>query len=140
MKGYGRSVFDELISSMEDYLEMICGMKEEGDPIHISSLVVSFHVGPSSVSRMLDNLREVGYINSKKYGSIMVVEKGYEEGRYLLHRYQVLQDPLCTLDHTGDELELMERIGHSINHRTVAGVKQALPFLRPKSDIVGRMG
>ena len=140
MKGYERSASDELTSSMEDYLEMVCRMEEEGDPIRVSSLAASLHVRPSSASKMLDNLKKAGYIDFKKYGSIMVTEKGYEEGRYLLHRHQVLQDFFCTRNHTEDELELVEKIEHFINHRTVANMEQALPFLRPKNDITGKMG
>ena len=114
MKGYERSASDELTSSMEDYLEMVCRMEEEGEPIRVSSLAASLHVRPSSASKMLDNLKKAGYIDFKKYGSIMVTEKGYEEGRYLLHRHQVLQDFFCTLNHTEDELELVEKIEHFI--------------------------
>ena len=118
MKGYERSASDEMTSSMEDYLEMVCRMEEEGEPIRVSSLAASLHVRPSSASKMLDNLRKAGYIDFKKYGSIMVTDKGYEEGRYLLHRHRVLQDFFCTLNHTEDELELVEKIEHFINHRT----------------------
>ena len=140
MKGYERSGSEEMTSSMEDYLEMVCRMEEEGEPIRVSSLAASLHVRPSSASKMLDNLKKAGYIDFKKYGSIMVTEKGYEEGRYLLHRHQVLQDFFCTLNHTEDELELVEKIEHFINHRTVANMEQALSFLRPKNDITGKMG
>ena len=47
MKGYERSASDELTSSMEDYLEMVCRMEEEGEPIRVSSLAASLHVRPS---------------------------------------------------------------------------------------------
>ena len=69
MKGYERSASDEMTSSMEDYLEMVCRMEEEGEPIRVSSLAASLHVRPSSASKMLDNLRKAGYIDFKKYGS-----------------------------------------------------------------------
>ena len=140
MKGYERSASDEMTLSMEDYLEMVCRMEEEGEPIRVSSLAASLHVRPSSASKMLDNLRKAGYIDFKKYGSIMVTDKGYEEGRYLLHRHRVLQDFFCTLNHTEDELELVEKIEHFINHRTVENMEQTLSFLRHKNDITGKMG
>lgn len=111
-----------------------------GEPIRVSSLAASLHVRPSSASKMLDNLRKAGYIDFKKYGSIMVTDKGYEEGRYLLHRHRVLQDFFCTLNHTEDELELVEKIEHFINHRTVENMEQALSFLRHKNDMTGKMG
>lgn len=76
MKGYERSASDEMTSSMEDYLEMVCRMEEEGEPIRVSSLAASLHVRPSSASKMLDNLKKAGYIDFKKYGSIMVTERG----------------------------------------------------------------
>ena len=60
MKGYERSASDEMTSSMEDYLEMVCRMEEEGEPIRVSSLAASLHVRPSSASKMLDNLRKAG--------------------------------------------------------------------------------
>ena len=140
MKGYERSASDEMTSSMEDYLEMVCRMEEEGEPIRVSSLAASLHVRPSSASKMLDNLRKAGYIDFKKYGSIMVTDKGYEEGRYLLHRHRVLQDFFCTLNHTEDELELVEKIEHFINHRTVENMEQALSFLRHNNDMTVKMG
>lgn len=65
MKGYERSASDEMTSSMEDYLEMVCRMEEEGEPIRVSSLAASLHVRPSSASKMLDNLRKAGYIDFK---------------------------------------------------------------------------
>ena len=64
MKGYERSASDEMTSSMEDYLEMVCRMEEEGEPIRVSSLAASLHVRPSSASKMLDNLKKAGYIDT----------------------------------------------------------------------------
>ena len=40
MKGYERSASDEMTSSMEDYLEMVCRMEEEGEPIRVSSCLL----------------------------------------------------------------------------------------------------
>ena len=39
-----------------------------------------------------------------------------------------------------DELELVEKIEHFINHRTVENMEQALSFLRHKNDMTGKMG
>ena len=38
MKGYERANVDELTSSMEDYLEMVCRMEAEGYPVRVSLL------------------------------------------------------------------------------------------------------
>ena len=130
LKGYERSSGDQLTSSMEDYLEMSCRMEEEGLPIRVSLLAQSLHVRPSSASKMLDNLRTGGYIDFRKYGSIMVTDKGHEAGRYLLHRHRVLHDFFCALNHTDCELEQVEKIEHFINRKTVENMERIITFLR----------
>lgn len=129
-KGYEMRSGQTVTSAMEDYLEMICRMEEEGLPIRVSLLAQSLHVRPSSASKMLDNLRTGGYIDFRKYGSIMVTDKGHEAGRYLLHRHRVLHDFFCALNHTDCELEQVEKIEHFINRKTVENMERIITFLR----------
>lgn len=130
MKGYQLSSEEDMTSSMEDYLEMICRMEGEGAPIRVSTLAASLHVRPSSASKMLNNLREAGFIDFKKYGSIMVTDKGHEEGRYLLHRHQVLHDFFCALNHTENELEQVEKIEHFINRSSVENMERLIRYMK----------
>lgn len=131
-KQYERSSWEEMTSSMEDYLEMICRIQGEGLPIRVSLLARNLHVRPSSVSKMLENLRREGYIDFRKYGSILVTERGYDKGRYLLHRHQVLHDFFCALNHTGNELEQVEKIEHFINRKTIKNMEEILPLLKQR--------
>lgn len=130
LKGYRLQNGGDITEAMEDYLEMICRMEEEGLPIRVSLLAQSLHVRPSSASKMLDNLRTGGYIDFRKYGSIMVTDKGHEAGRYLLHRHRVLHDFFCALNHTDCELEQVEKIEHFINRKTVENMERIITFLR----------
>jgi len=41
---------------------------------------------------------------------------------------------------SNSRLELVEKIEHFINHRTVENMEQALSFLRHKNDMTGKMG
>lgn len=134
MKGYERACGELMTSSMEDYLEMICRMEAEGVPVRVSLLASNLHVRPSSASKMLDNLRTAGYIDFKKYGTIMVTDKGRREGGYLLHRHQVLHEFFCALNHTDSELEQVEKIEHYINGRTIASMERMLPLLKMDMD------
>ena len=119
LKGYSRNENEKLTSSMEDYLEMICRLLQGNEVVRISELAGSLHVKPPSASKMVNNLRDAGYIEFKKYGYIVVTEKGQEAGRYLLHRHKVLHDFLCLLNHSENELEQVEKIEHFIDKTTV---------------------
>lgn len=123
MKGYQQSDGAGMTTSMEDYLEMICRMEAAGLPLRVGALAASLHVRPSSASKMLGNLKEKGYIDFQKYGTVLVTEKGREEGNYLLHRHQVLNDFFCALNGTEDELEQVEKIEHFIDRHTVENLE-----------------
>ncbi len=126
MKEYQRAGAEGLTSSMEDYLEMICRLRAEGVPVRVNVLASSLHVRPSSASKMLGNLKKLGYIDFRKYGAVMVTEKGVEEGEYLLHRHQVLHRFFCAVNGTEDELEQVEKIEHFMNRETVNNLEQLL--------------
>ena len=126
MKEYQRAGAEGLTSSMEDYLEMICRLRAEGVPVRVNVLASSLHVRPSSASKMLGNLKKLGYIDFHKYGAVMVTEKGVEEGEYLLHRHQVLHRFFCAVNGTEDELEQVEKIEHFMNREMVNNLEQLL--------------
>lgn len=131
-KQYERLSWEEMTSSMEDYLEMICRIQADGLCVRVGLLAKCLHVRPSSVSKMLENLRRGGYIDFRKYGSIMVTEKGREVGGYLLHRHEVLHDFFCSLNHTDNELEQVEKIEHFINRKTVRNMEKMIPFMKQR--------
>ena len=61
MKGYTLLEHGQLTASMEDYLEMIYRMGEEGY-VRITALAQALHVKPPSASKMAANLRGQGLI------------------------------------------------------------------------------
>ena len=78
LKGYSLNESERLTSSMEDYLEMICRILQDNDVVRISELAEHLHVKPSSASKMVNNLKEAGYIEFKKYGYIAITGKREE--------------------------------------------------------------
>ena len=133
MKGYERSASDEMTSSMEDYLEMVCRMEEEGEPIRVSSLAASLHVRPSSASKMVSNLREKGLVTAEKYGEIHLTDSGRAFGQYLLYRHDLLHQFLCFLNHSQNELEQVEKIEHFVDEKTVRSIQAFLDGLTRES-------
>ncbi len=119
LKGYQLNECEEMTTSMEDYLEMICRILKGSDVVRVHELAEQLHVKPSSASKMVANLKEGGYIDFEKYGYIVATQKGLDRGNYLLHRHKVLHDFFCALNNTENELEQVEKIEHFINELTV---------------------
>lgn len=133
-KGYELHNTDDLTASMEDYLEMICRILKEQDVVRIQALSDNLHVKPSSASKMVNALKERGYISFKKYGYLTITEKGSEVGEYLLHRHDILHEFLCTLNHSENELEQVEKIEHFINRETIANLQFLLEYLKSSTS------
>jgi Mn-dependent DtxR family transcriptional regulator len=110
LKGYELNQKDQLSTAMEDYLEMICRMLQKQDVVRVKELAASLHVKPSSASKMVNNLKEAGYVKFEKYGYIELTETGQSEGIYLLHRHEVLHQFLCLVNGSDNELEQVEKI------------------------------
>lgn len=128
-KGYELHNTDDMTASMEDYLEMICRMLKNNDVVRIQALSENLHVKPSSASKMVNALKERGYILFEKYGYLTATPKGIETGNYLLYRHDILHKFLCTVNHSENELEQVEKIEHFINRKTIYNLQQLLEKL-----------
>lgn len=126
MKGYTLLEHGLLTSSMEDYLEMICRLSGENEVVRISVLARSLHVKPPSASKMAGNLRAQDLIEFPKYGCITLTELGKRMGQYLMRRHELVNQLLCLINGTTDELEEVEKIEHFLSPRTVEGIERFL--------------
>ena len=110
LKGYQMHNVGEVTESMEDYLEMIGRCMEEHGYVRVGALADKLNVRPSSVSKMVGRLRELGLVQFEKYGLITLTKKGDEIAAYLLWRHDVLLRFFQRLNHTGGQLSLVEQV------------------------------
>lgn len=122
-KGYQTNSQNELTATMEDYLEMIYRLLTKQESVRVNELSHNLNVKPSSVTKIVQTLGHLGYLTAEKYGSIKLTDKGDELGKYLLHRHEVLESFLCTLNHTSNELEQVEKLEHFFERRTVENLE-----------------
>lgn len=123
LKGYQMGNDPELTSAMEDYLEMITRIVHENGYAKVGDLSKLLHVKPSSVTKMVQHLGENGFIRSEKYGDVFLTDKGEDAGAYLLYRHDVIHRFLCALNHSGNELEQVEKIEHFLDRHTVENLQ-----------------
>lgn len=123
LKGYQLNDNAQITSSMEDYLEMICRMLKKQDVVRINELADRLHVKPSSASKMVSNLKQLGLVSFEKYGYIKPTTKGFRVGEYLLYRHDVLNEFLCLINHSEDETEQVEKIEHFLDEKTIRNIE-----------------
>ncbi len=119
----------EMTPAAEDYLEMIYRLSTddggEKKPVRICALANCLHVSPSSASRMAQSMAAGGYVDFKRYGYIMLTEKGAKTGRYFIKRHKTVLTFLKWL--TGEEkLVETERIEHYLSRDTVEKMEEKL--------------
>lgn len=119
----------KLSSLMEDYLEMISRMQQYNDFVRISQLAHNLNVKPSSASKMINNLKSLGFVTLEKYGNIKLTNKGIVYGNYLLHRHEILNKFLTFINSSKNELEQVERIEHYFDERTIENIEKFLQKL-----------
>lgn len=130
LKGYKLRDHREITDAMEDYLEMICRSAHQEGYARINHLALALGVRPSSASKMVGSLKELGYVDSEKYGIVKPTERGWKLGRYLLHRHEVLHTFLCLLNHTEDETEQVEQMEHFFQESTIHNLEKLVCFLQ----------
>lgn len=121
---------DTLTTAMEDYLEMMYRLYHNHENIRIKRLSEILHVKPSSASKMANILKTSGYVEFEKYGQISLTKKGKTMGDYLLYRHEILQQFFCYINHSDNELTLVEKIEHFINKETVDNIKTWLDQMK----------
>lgn len=126
LKGYSLLENQEVTTAMEDYLEMLCRLEKDEQPLRINHIAHLLHVRPSSASKMLNNLKAQGYVSFEKYGAITLTGKGRQLGGYFLFRHETLHRFFCYLNHTDNELEQVEKVEHFIDKRTICHMVEFL--------------
>lgn len=124
-KGYDLTQSFDMTIAMEDYLEMIC-RQGGSDGIHVRDLAQLLHVKASSASKMVMQLKKMGYVNKENYGRVFLTEKGEQKGDYLLFRHRIIHEFLCFLNHSKDELYETERLEHYCSEKTVMNMQKML--------------
>lgn len=126
---------NKLTSAMEDYLEMIYRNCLENGYIRIIQLAELLHVSAASTSRMVQKLGELGLINYKKYGIIILSDTGEKIGEYLLDRHHTIENFLKIIRCEDDLLQQTELMEHNINPHTLIEINILTDFLVTNQNI-----
>ncbi len=129
--GYMKKDDNCLTASMEDYLEMIYRLSQENGFTRASSLSQALNVQPSSATKMVQHLAQLGYVQYRKYGFIMLDDKGAEIGAWLLKRHTILENFMRSIGVSENSLlEETEKAEHMFSPETIRCFSDLLDFLQ----------
>ncbi|MGI5896125.1 MAG: metal-dependent transcriptional regulator [Oscillospiraceae bacterium] len=125
-----------LTSSLEDYLEMIYRRMLLDGYVRVNALAEWLNVKPSSVSKMLGKLAQLGLVEYEKYGVISLTEQGKEIGKYLLWRHDTVRQFLSLLSGgtEQDSLTEAELLEHDFSRATMERLALLNEFLREQEE------
>jgi Mn-dependent DtxR family transcriptional regulator len=122
---------------MEDYLEMIYRNIGREGYMRINTLSELLNVKPSSATRMVQKLKELGLICYEKYGIIFLTDDGKEYGRFLLERHNIVEKFLKSLGIKENLLTETELVEHNISKNTMERINKLNQILEAYPEIIG---
>jgi len=106
---------------VEEYLETIYELTEDGGPAKTNDIAVKMGVSPASVTEMVQRLASEGYLSYEKYRGVTLTEAGLRVGKKIKRKHRLLErflvdilgakkenfhDEACRLEHSlSDESE-----------------------------------
>jgi DtxR family Mn-dependent transcriptional regulator len=125
-----------LTSAMEDYLEMIYRNSLQEGYIRINMLSELLNVKPSSATKMVQKLANLGLLDYKKYGIISLTEDGREIGKFLLNRHNIIEKFLKTIGVKENILVETELIEHNISVNTLNNINVLNKFFEENPEVI----
>lgn len=136
---YMNSMDSRLTASMEDYMEMIYRLSQDNGFTRIHDLSESLNVQPSSATKMVQKLSEMGLLIYEKYGSISLKDSGKEVGVALLARHKVVEDFMRLIGVDEENvLEETEKVEHTLSQATLSCIGELVAFWRENDDVKTR--
>ncbi|CDI48519.1 iron-dependent transcriptional repressor [Clostridium tetani 12124569] len=101
----------------------------------IKELSESLNIRPSSATKMVQKLSELGFVNYEKYGIVKLTKKGEDIGGFLLKRHSIIESFLKNIGVKKDILINIELIEHSVTEEALEKIDLFNKFLKENKDI-----
>ena len=119
------------ISRLEDYLEAIYNLNEEKGYVSTADISDKLGVKPPTVSSMVKNLADKGYLEHEKYRGMRLTLTGEKVAKSVIRRHQVISKLISMLG-VDDETAYIdtEGIEHHVHPITVKKFERLAEYLR----------
>lgn len=121
---------------MEDYLEKIYLLIEDKGYARLADVSSLLNVFPSSATKMIQKLDEMGFVVYERYRGFVLTEKGEQLAKDLVERHRILEDFLKTIGVYEENIyPEVEGIEHYISKQTLFCISNLVGFFKENQDI-----
>ena len=75
--------------SQEDYLKVMYVLKMKNGEIRVTDIAEYMEISKPSVTKAINNMKEIALVNSKTYGKIELTQKGIDIAKKVLEAYDI---------------------------------------------------
>lgn len=114
-----------LTESIEDYIESIYILEVRGEKVKSVTISKMLNVSKPAVSKAMNELLSLGYIEKKPYGEISLTDEGRKEAKRVYSSHTAIYDFLVSLgvSHENAEKDCC-KIEHAISKETLEAFKK----------------
>ncbi len=76
-----------LSSSLQDYLEAILELSEEGTSVRVTDIALRLNIAKSSVNQSISKLKDMGLVSQQVYGPVELTKAGIEYANKIMQRH-----------------------------------------------------
>ena len=128
------------ISRLEDYLEAIYDLNEEKGYVSGADISERLGVKPQTVSSMVRNLAEKGYLQRQRYRGMHLTPSGERIARSVILRRETVFDLLSMMGLSKEvAYEDAEGIEHHLHQATIQKFERLVEFLKTNPECLGKL-
>jgi Mn-dependent DtxR family transcriptional regulator len=122
--------------SVEDYLEKIYLLIKDKGYARVVDIASSLNVLPSSATKMIQKLDEMGFGIYERYRGIVLTVKGKKLAKALAEKHELLEDFLRTIGvHEENIYEEVEGIEHHVSKQTAFCISSLISFFEDNPSV-----
>ena len=118
----------EVSPVIEEYLETVYRLQEEGETARTSDMVKMLRVAPGTVTNTIERLEQEGYVTHEPYKGVKLTQKGREIALGVVRRHRLSERLLTDLLHIDwDRVhEAACRLEHGLTEDVISSIEKTL--------------
>ncbi len=117
-----------MTASKEDYLKAMLELSKNNTGIHSADIADALGVSRASVSRMMNELKNNGYVEKEKYTTVILTKKGIEAAICIQKKHELLKSFLIKVLGVDTDVAIKDacKMEHIISDKTVDKINQKI--------------